>query len=38
MLLEKQNIEKIEKEFEYYGKCTGQVTHCNFYFVALLVF
>jgi len=33
---------KIEKGCEYYcrnkGKLSGQVRHCNFYFVALLVF
>jgi len=33
---------KIEKDCEYYdrnkGKPSGQVPHCNFYFVALLVF
>ena len=41
-LLEKQTWKKIAKDCEYYGrnkgKRSGQVPHCNFYFVALLVF
>jgi len=41
-LLEKQNIKKFEKGCEYYGrnkgKLSGQVPHCNLYFVALLLF
>ena len=41
-LLEKQKHKKFEKGCEYYGrnkgKISGQLTHCNFDFVALLVF
>ena len=40
--LGKENMKKIVNGCEYYGrnkgKLSGQVPHCNFYFVALLVF
>ena len=40
--MEEQKLTKIDKDREYYsrnkGKNSGQVFHCNFYCVALLVF
>ena len=40
LFLEKQNRKKkqIVKDCEYFGKRSGHVSRCNFYFVALLVF